>query len=60
MADNLDWRGGGKRWCWSGYGQTFGEKGEGGCHETVLKRVDENVQNGVENEVKNDEKYKQT
>jgi hypothetical protein len=26
----------------------------------VLKRVDENVQNGVEKEVKNDEKYKQT
>jgi len=26
----------------------------------VLKRGDENVQNGEENEVKNDEKYKQT
>ena len=38
----------------------LGEKGEGGCHAMVLKRVDENVQNGVENEVKNDEKYKQT
>ena len=59
MADDLDCRGGGKRWCWAGYGQTFGEKGEGGCHATVLKRGDENVQNGVENEVKNDEKYKQ-
>ena len=60
MTDDLDCRGGGKRWCWSGYGQTFGEKGEDGCHAMVLKRVDENVQNGVENEVKNDEKYKQT
>ena len=60
MADGLDCRGGGKRWCWAGYGQTFGEKGEGGCHAMVLKRVDENMQNGVENEVKNDEKYKQT
>lgn len=60
MADDLDCRGGGKRWCWAGYGQTFGEKGEGGCHATVLKRGDENVQNGVENEVKSDEKYKQT
>ena len=59
-ADDLDCRGGGKRWCWAGYGQTLGEKGGGGCHATVLKRVDENVQNGVENEVKNDEKYKQT
>ena len=37
----------------------WGEKGEGGCHAMVLKRGDENVQNGVENEVKNDEKYKQ-
>ena len=60
MADGLDCRGGGKRWCWAGYGQTFGEKGEGGCHVLVLKRGDENVQNGEENEVKNDEKYKQT
>ena len=59
-TDGLDCRGGGKRECWSGYGQTFGEKGEGGCHATVLKRGDEEVQNGVENEVKNDEKYKQT
>ena len=59
MADDLDCRGGGKRWCWAGYGQTFGEKGEGGCHAMVLKRGDENVQNGVENEVKNDEKDKQ-
>lgn len=59
-TDCLDCRGGGKRECWSGYGQTFGEKGEGGCHALVLKRGDENVQNGVENEVKNDEKYKQT
>jgi len=25
----------------------------------VLKRGDENMQNGVENEIKNDEKYKQ-
>ena len=58
-TDDLDCRGGGKRECWSGYGQTFGEKGEGGCHVMVLKRVDESVQNGVENEVKNDEKYKQ-
>lgn len=58
-TDDLDCRGGGKRECWSGYGQTFGEKGEGGCHAMVLKRVDENVQNGVENEVKNDEKDKQ-
>ena len=58
-TDDLDCRGGGKRERWSGYGQTFGEKGGGGCHATVLKRVDENVQNGVENEVKNDEKYKQ-
>lgn len=58
-TDGLDCRGGGKRECWSGYGQTFGEKGEGGCHATVLKRGDEEVQNGVENEVKNDEKYKQ-
>lgn len=58
-ADDLDCRGGGKRWCWSGYGQTFGEKGGGDCHAMVLKRGDENVQNGVENEVKNDEKYKQ-
>lgn len=60
MADGLDCRGGGKRWCWAGYGQTFGEKGEGGCYVLVLKRGDENVQNGVENEVKNDEKDKQT
>ena len=59
-ADDLDCRGGGKRWCWSGYGQTLGEKGGGGCHVLVLKRGDENVQSGVENEVKNDEKYKQT
>ena len=59
-TDDLDCRGGGKRERWSGYGQTFGEKGEGGCHATVLKRVDENVQNGGKNEVKNDEKYKQT
>lgn len=59
MADDLDCRGGRKRWCWSGYGQTFGEKGEGGCHAMVLKRGDENMQNGVENEIKNDEKYKQ-
>ena len=59
-TDDLDCRGGEKRERWSGYGQTFGEKGEGGCHATVLKRVDENVQNGVENEVKNDKKYKQT
>ena len=58
-ADDLDCRGGGKRWCWLGYGQTFGEKGGGSCHVLVLKRGDENVQNGVENEVKNDEKYKQ-
>ena len=58
-ADDLDCRGGGKRWCWSGYGQTLGEKGGGGCHVAVLKRGDENMQNGVENEVKNDEKYKQ-
>lgn len=58
-ADNLDCRGGGKRECWSGYGQTLGEKGGGGCHALVLKRGDENVQNGVENEVKNDEKDKQ-
>ena len=59
-TDDLDCRGGGKRWCWSGYGQTLGEKGGGSCHVLVLKRGDENVQNGVENEVKNDEKYKQT
>ena len=59
MADDLDCRGGRKRWCWSGYGQTFGEKGGGGCHAMVLKRGDENMQNGVENEIKNDEKYKQ-
>ena len=59
MADDLDCRGGGKRWCWSGYGQTLGEKGGGGCHVAVLKRVDENMQNGEENEVKNDEKDKQ-
>lgn len=59
-ADDLDCRGGGKRWCWSGYGQTLGEKGGGGCHVLVLKRGDENVQSGVENEVKNDEKDKQT
>ena len=58
-ADGLDCRGGGKRWCWSGYGQTFGEKGGGGCHVLVLKRGDEEVQNMVENEAKNDEKYKQ-
>lgn len=38
----------------------LGEKGGGGCYVLVLKRGDENVQNGVENEVKNDEKYKQT
>ena len=37
----------------------LGEKGGGGCHVLVLKRGDENVQNGEENEVKNDEKYKQ-
>ena len=60
MADDLDCRGGGKRWCWSGYGQTLGEKGGGGCHATVLKRGNENMQNGMENEAKNDEKYKQT
>ena len=60
MADGLDCRGGGKRWCWAGYGQTFGEKGEGGCYVLVLKRGADNMQNGVENEVKNDEKYKQT
>jgi len=60
MADDLDCRGGGKRERWAGYGQTFGEKGGGGCHAMVLKRGDENMQNGVENEVKNDEKYKQT
>jgi len=59
-ADDLDCRGGGKRWCWAGYGQTFGEKGGGGCHVLVLKRGDENVQNGMENEVENDEKDKQT
>ena len=59
-ADGLDCRGGGKRWCWSGYGQTLGEKGGGGCHAKVLKRGDENMQNGVENEAKNDEKDKQT
>lgn len=58
-TDDLDCRGGGKRWCWSGYGQTLGEKGGGGCHVLVLKRGDENVQNGMENEVKNDEKDKQ-
>jgi len=58
-TDDLDCRGGGKRWCWSGYGQTLGEKGGGGCHVLVLKRGDENMQNGVENEVKNDEKDKQ-
>lgn len=37
----------------------WGEKGGGGCHVLVLKQGDENVQNGMENEVKNDEKYKQ-
>ncbi len=58
-ADDLDCCGGRKRWCWSGYGQTLGEKGGGGCHVLVLKRGDENVQNGEENEVKNDEKDKQ-
>lgn len=58
-TDSLDCRGGGKRERWSGNGQTFGEKGGGGCHAMVLKRGDENVQNGVENEVKNDEKDKQ-
>ena len=26
MADDLDCRGGRKRWCWSGYGQTLGRK----------------------------------
>ena len=51
-TDSLDCRGGGKRERWSGNGQTFGGKDEGGCHATVLKRGDENVQNGVENEVK--------
>ena len=60
MADDLDCRGGGKRWCWAGYGQTLGEKGGGGCHALVLKRGNENMQNGMENEAKNDEKYKQT
>lgn len=59
MADDLDCCGGGKRECWAGYGQTFGENGGGGCHVLVLKRGDENVQNGVENEIRNDEKYKQ-
>ena len=58
-TDGLDCRGGGKRWCWAGYGQTFGEKGEGGCYVLVLKRGADNMQNGVENEVKNDEKDKQ-
>ena len=37
----------------------LGEKGGGGCHVLVLKRGDENVQNGEENGVKTDEKYKQ-
>ena len=60
MADDLDCRGGGNGQRWSGYGQTLGEKGGGGCHVLVLKRGDENVQNGEENEAKNDEKYKQT
>ena len=59
MADDLDCRGGGKRWCWAGYGQTLGEKGGGGCHALVLKRGNENMQNGMENEAKNDEKDKQ-
>ena len=43
MADGLDCRGGGNGWCWAGYGQTFGEKGGGGCYALVLKRGDENV-----------------
>lgn len=38
----------------------FGGERWGGCHAMVLKRGDENMQNGVENEVKNDEKDKQT
>ena len=51
-ADGLDCCGGGKRECWAGYGQTFGENGGGGCHVLVLKRGNENMQNGGKNEVK--------